>query len=74
MLHVESQRRAALAQSQAEAVEVPEDLTAVMDDPDFLQRVLSDLPGVDPSSDVIQSVIQSTRQQKEEREKKKNDK
>ncbi|XP_062516226.1 26S proteasome non-ATPase regulatory subunit 4-like isoform X2 [Corticium candelabrum] len=50
-----------------------EDLTELMDDPDFLHSVLSGLPGVDPSSEAVQSVIQTTRQQKEEKERKKND-
>ena len=36
-----------------------------MADPDFLQRVLSTLPGVDPSSDAIQNVMGNlTRQDK----------
>ena len=30
-----------------------------MADPDFLQKVLSTLPGVDPSSEAIQSVMGS---------------
>ncbi|EDO31082.1 predicted protein [Nematostella vectensis] len=39
-----------------------QDLSEVMADPDFLQRVLSTLPGVDPSSAAIQNVMGSLAQ------------
>eukprot|EP00118_Oscarella_pearsei_P002420 m.10521 g.10521 ORF g.10521 m.10521 type:complete len:409 (+) comp22390_c0_seq2:128-1354(+) len=47
-----------------------EDLGDVIDDPEFLQSVLSDLPGVDPHSEAIQQVIESTKQRRDEKEKK----
>jgi hypothetical protein len=62
-----------VAQSQTEEDEGPQDLSEALEDPDILQEILSGLPGVDPSSETIQNVIQTTRQQKEERERKKND-
>lgn len=49
-----------------------------MADPDFLQRVLSTLPGVDPSSAAIQNVMgtltQSDKPQDENMEESKDDK
>jgi 26S proteasome regulatory subunit N10 len=41
-----------------------EDLTAAMNDPDFLQRVISELPGVDPNSDIIRSTVDSLNKDK----------
>lgn len=40
-----------------------QDFSEVMADPDFLQRVLSTLPGVDTSSDAIQNVMSNLTQQ-----------
>jgi len=54
-----------------EAGEEAEEYGEVMADPDFLQQVLSDLPGVDPSSEAVRSVIgniqkNSTKNKKED--------
>ena len=51
--------------------EEEEDLGDIIDDPEFLQSVLRDLPGVDPNSEAIQQVIESTKQRKEEKDKEK---
>ena len=41
-----------------------------MNDPEFLQRVISSLPGVDPNSDDIRSAVDNlTKDQKEEKDK-----
>ncbi|XP_071946786.1 26S proteasome non-ATPase regulatory subunit 4-like isoform X2 [Antedon mediterranea] len=45
-----------------------EDLAEVMSDPAFLQRVLQNLPGVDPSSDAIRNAMGSLTQQDESKE------
>nr|CAG4646370.1 EOG090X08NC [Macrothrix elegans] len=57
--------------SETEAMEVEpsqassanDDYDEVMKDPEFLQSVLKDLPGVDPSSDAVQSVVDALRNQ-----------
>ena len=36
-----------------------EDYSEVMNDPEFLQQVLENLPGVDPQSEAIQSAMSS---------------
>ena len=40
-----------------------QDITEVMSDTDFIQNVLKNLPGVDPSSEAIQKVMVSLAQQ-----------
>ncbi|XP_002734599.1 26S proteasome non-ATPase regulatory subunit 4-like, partial [Saccoglossus kowalevskii] len=63
----------------SEATEQPDpddDYSEVMSDPAFLQSVLENLPGVDPSSEAIRNAMGTlTQQQKsEDKEKKKEDK
>ncbi|KAG8195003.1 hypothetical protein JTE90_008175 [Oedothorax gibbosus] len=36
-----------------------EDLREVMDDPEFLQSVLSNLPGVDPQSEIVRNAVEN---------------
>ena len=43
-----------------------QDITEVMSDPDFIQNVLRNLPGVDPSSEAIQKVMVTLAQQDSE--------
>ncbi|KAK3601358.1 hypothetical protein CHS0354_037674 [Potamilus streckersoni] len=43
----------------AEEEEEEEDYSEVMNDPEFLQSVLENLPGVDPKSEAIQSAVSS---------------
>ncbi len=49
-----------------------------MNDPEFLQRVISSLPGVDPNSDAIRSAVDNltkdTKDNKDGKEKKDGDK
>ncbi len=40
-----------------------DDYDEVMKDPEFLQSVLETLPGVDPSSDAVQSAVDALRNQ-----------
>ena len=40
-----------------------DDYAEVMNDPAFLQSVLGNLPGVDPSSDAVQSAVDALRNQ-----------
>lgn len=40
-----------------------DDYDEVMNDPAFLQSVLGNLPGVDPSSDAVQSAVDALRNQ-----------
>lgn len=40
-----------------EAMEVEEDYSEVMNDPDFIQSVLENLPGVDPQSDAVRQAV-----------------
>lgn len=40
-----------------EAMEVEEDYTEVMNDPEFIQSVLENLPGVDPQSDAVRQAV-----------------
>lgn len=35
-----------------------------MDDPEFLQSVLSNLPGVDPQSEVVRSAVEDSKDKK----------
>ncbi|XP_072032220.1 26S proteasome non-ATPase regulatory subunit 4-like [Amphiura filiformis] len=46
-----------------------EDFSEVMSDPAFLQSVLQNLPGVDPSSEAIRNVLDTLPQQTEEQKK-----
>eukprot|EP00116_Pleurobrachia_bachei_P017595 sb/3477857/ len=41
----------------AEPMSADDVMADVMADPEFLQQVLTDLPGVDPSSDAVKSVM-----------------
>nr|SVE75211.1 EOG090X08NC [Daphnia dolichocephala] len=68
--------------AEAEAMEVEptpapaatDDYDEVMKDPEFLQSVLETLPGVDPSSDAVQSAVDALRNQdKDKKEGKKPD-
>jgi len=45
-----------------------------MSDPDFVQSVLQNLPGVDPDSDAIKEAVSSLQAEKKEKEKKEEDK
>ncbi|XP_050420543.1 26S proteasome non-ATPase regulatory subunit 4 [Adelges cooleyi] len=47
----------AAAKPKEEAMEVEEDYTEVMNDPDFIQSVLENLPGVDPQSDAVRQAV-----------------
>ena len=52
-----------------------EDYSKAMNDPDFLQRVISSLPGVDPNSDAVRSAFDNlTKDNKEDKDKKKEEK
>lgn len=45
------------AKPKEEAMEVEEDYTEVMNDPEFIQSVLENLPGVDPQSDAVRQAV-----------------
>lgn len=45
------------AKSKDEAMEVEEDYSEVMNDPEFIQSVLENLPGVDPQSDAVRQAV-----------------
>lgn len=45
------------------AATASDDYDEVMKDPEFLQSVLETLPGVDPSSDAVQSAVDALRNQ-----------
>jgi hypothetical protein len=40
-----------------------------MNDPEFLQRVISELPGVDPNSDVVRSAMDSLKKENKDKDK-----
>ena len=40
-----------------------------MNDPEFLQSVISSLPGVDPNSDAIRSAVDNLTKEKKDKEK-----
>ncbi|GFY02218.1 26S proteasome non-ATPase regulatory subunit 4 [Trichonephila clavipes] len=44
--------------------EEEEDLREVMDDPEFLQSVLRNLPGVDPQSEVVRNAVSASKDKK----------
>jgi 26S proteasome regulatory subunit N10 len=41
-----------------------EDYTEVMNDPEFLQSVLENLPGVDPQSDAVRQAVDTLSKEK----------
>jgi 26S proteasome regulatory subunit N10 len=45
-------------------MEVDEDYNEVITDPEFLQSVLENLPGVDPQSEAIRSTVDSLNKDK----------
>lgn len=45
------------AKPKDEAMEVEEDYSEVMNDPEFIQSVLENLPGVDPQSDAVRQAV-----------------
>jgi 26S proteasome regulatory subunit N10 len=52
-----------------------EDYAKAMNDPEFLQRVISSLPGVDPNSDAVRSAFDNlTKEQKDKKDEKKEEK
>jgi len=56
------------------AAKANDDYDEVMNDPAFLQSVLETLPGVDPSSDAVQSAVVALRNQdKDKKQEKKPD-
>jgi 26S proteasome regulatory subunit N10 len=48
-------------------VEGDEDYSEVMNDPEFLQSVLENLPGVDPQSEAIRQAVGSLSKEKKDR-------
>lgn len=48
-------------------VEGEEDYSEVMNDPEFLQSVLENLPGVDPQSEAIRQAVGSLSKEKKDR-------
>lgn len=54
----------------ADMKEEDEDLTKAMNDPEFLQRVISGLPGVDPNSEAVKSAMDSLKDTNKDNEKK----
>jgi 26S proteasome regulatory subunit N10 len=52
-----------------------DDYAKAMNDPEFLQRVISSLPGVDPNSDAIRSAVDNlTKDNSKSKEKDKEEK
>ena len=45
-------------------------MTKAMNDPEFLQRVISGLPGVDPNSEAVKSAMDSLKDTNKDNEKK----
>jgi len=59
----------------AEMKDEDEDYAKAMNDPEFLQRVISSLPGVDPNSDAVRSAFDNlTKEQKDKKDEKKEEK
>ncbi len=52
------------AASDADMKDDDEDLSRAMNDPDFLQRVISELPGVDPNSEAVRSAVDALNKDK----------
>ena len=48
-----------------------DDYSEVMNDPEFLQQVLENLPGVDPQSEAIQSAMSSLTKKEDSKDSKK---
>ncbi|CAL1548559.1 unnamed protein product [Lymnaea stagnalis] len=75
---METEDIGATATSDKMIQEEEEDYSEVMNDPDFLQNVFQNLPGVDPNSEVIQSAMTSlmkdTKKEDKKDDKKKEDK
>lgn len=57
---------------ESEAMEV-EDYTEVMNDPEFLQSVLENLPGVDPQSEAVRQAVGSLNKKDDKKDKKPKD-
>lgn len=51
-----------------------DDYAKAMNDPEFLQRVISSLPGVDPNSDAIRSAVDNLTKENKDQDTKKEDK
>ena len=51
-----------------------QDYSAVMNDPAFLQHLVSSLPDVDPNSEAVRSALRALTQQGDEEDKKEGDK
>ncbi|XP_050545431.1 26S proteasome non-ATPase regulatory subunit 4 [Daktulosphaira vitifoliae] len=66
------------AKPKDEAMEVEEDYSEVMNDPEFIQSVLENLPGVDPQSDAVRQAVglvsKDTKDKDQKNEKDKNTK
>merc|ERR1711879_471145 len=50
-----------------------QDYSEVMNDPEFLQSVLQNLPGVDPDSEAVRAAMGAMKEEKKKDEKKKDD-
>merc|ERR1712203_828773 len=55
-------------------VDKDQDYSEVMNDPEFLQSVLQNLPGVDPDSEAVRAAMGAMKEDKKKDEKKKDDK
>jgi 26S proteasome regulatory subunit N10 len=60
-LEVKTETEAMEVEPTPAAAAASDDYDEVMNDPDFLQSVLKTLPGVDPSSDAVQSAVDALR-------------
>lgn len=58
----------------AEMKDEDDDYAKAMNDPEFLQRVISSLPGVDPNSDAIRSAVDNLTKDSKEQDKKEEEK
>lgn len=54
---VEDKAASSSTKPKEEAMEVEEDYSEVMNDPEFIQSVLENLPGVDPQSDAVRQAV-----------------
>lgn len=54
---IEEKASSSSAKPKEEAMEVEEDYSEVMNDPEFIQSVLENLPGVDPQSDAVRQAV-----------------
>ena len=79
LIHFLSLKLEGEVKSEIEAMEVEsssaarasDDYDEVMNDPAFLQSVLETLPGVDPSSDAVQSAVVALRNQEKDKKQEK---